>query len=224
MQPAVGLTEPKPSHSAPAQERVWLGMPYPLLLDVSSLKLTDIQLEKISADNGDLQLELTAKGELVIMPPTGDPGSLKETELTRQVSNWAIQDGTGVTYGPTGGFRLPNRALRGPDVSWVTRERREAWLKDQEERPEENRGSFLELCPDFVLELPSSRRDSLPNLQRKMEEYLENGARLGWLIDPINKQVHIYHPGEPAEILNEPETVSGEPVLPGFELDLTEIW
>ena len=200
-----------------------LHLPCPLLLDVSSLQLTDRQLEKISVDNGALQLELTAKGELVIMPPSGDPGSFQETELARQVSNWARQDGTGITYGPSGGFRLPNGALYAPDVSWVTSERLEAWRREREEFPKENRGSFPGLCPDFVLEL-RSQGDTLISLQRKMQEYLENGARLGWLIDPINKQVHVYRPGEAVIILDEPETVSGDPVLPGFVLQLQEIW
>ena len=96
--------------------------------------------------------------------------------------------------------------------------------REREETPEENRGSFPGLCPDFVLELRSSRSDSLSGLRRKMEEYLENGARLGWLIDPINRQVHIYRPGEEVLVLDEPETVSGDPVLPGFVLNLQEIW
>jgi len=99
----------------------------------------------------------------------------------------------------------------------------EAWRREQEENPQENRGSFPELCPDFVLELRSPG-DTLANLQRKMEEYIENGARLGWLIDPINGRVHVYRPGAEADVLEGPETVSGDPVLPGFVLDLQEIW
>ena len=217
MQPSVRLTETAPP------ERDNVGLPNPLLLDVSSLELTDRQLEKISADNGDLSLELTAKGELVIMPPTGYPGWERETELTVQVSIWAKQDGTGVVSGPSGGFRLPNGALYAPDVSWVNRQRLEAWRKEQAEKPEENRGRFPGLCPDFVLEL-RSESDTLASVQRKMEEYMENGARLGWLIDPTQRRVHIYRPGEPAEVLENPATVPGEPVLPGFELNVQEIW
>ena len=198
-------------------------MPFPLLLDVSSLELTDQQLEQISADNGNFQLELTAKGELVVMPPTGDPGSFNEARLTTRVDIWAMEDGTGIVAGPSGGFRLPNGAVYAPDVSWVLRERLEAWRQGREEGPEGGRGGFPGLCPDFVLEL-RSEGDSLASLQRKMEEYLENGARLGWLIDPINRRVHVYRPGEPVATLENPETVSGDPVLPGFELNLVEIW
>ena len=198
-------------------------LPCPLLLDVSSLQLTDRQLEEISVDNGALQLELTAKGELVIMPPSGDPAAERENELAGQVRNWAREDGSGISYGASAGFRLASGALYAPDVSWVRRERRDAWRQGQADLPVEKRSSFPDLCPDFVLELRSPG-DTLISVQRKMLEYLENGARLGWLIDPINKQVHIYQPEEDVVILDEPETVPGDPVLPGFVLNLQEIW
>ena len=194
-----------------------LHLPCPLLLDVSSLKLTDQQLEKISTDNGDLQLELTAKGELVIMPPANSLGGRKEGRLFARVDAWAEVEGSGIAFGPSAGFRLPDGALRAPDVAWILNERWDALS-------EEEQNSYAPCCPDFVLELRSSRNDSLPNLQRKMEEYLDNGARLGWLIDPINKQVQVYRPGEAVIILDEPETVSGDPVLPGFVLNVQEIW
>ena len=222
MQPAVRVTETEqPGQAVP--EMAWAGMPYPLLLDLSSLKLTDQQLERIFADNGNLQFEITSKGALVIMAPTGDPGSFQEARLTTRLGIWAIQDGTGVASGPSGGFRLPNGALYAPDVSWVALERLEAWRREREESPEEMRGSFPELCPDFVLELRSPG-DTLASVQGKMQEYLDNGARLGWLIDPTNKRVHVYRTGEEVEILDEPATVSGDPVLPGFVLNLQEIW
>ena len=217
MQPSVRFTE------TASPERDNVGLPNPLLLDVSSLELTDRQLEQISAANDGLQVELTAKGELVIMPPTGHPGSERETELTVRVGIWAKQDGTGVAYGASAGFRLPNGAVYCPDVSWVARERRAAWLSEQEGKREEDRETFPGLCPDFVLEL-RSRTQTLVSQQRKMAEYIENGARLGWLIDDIRRQVHIYRPGEPPEILEDPAMVSGEPVLPGFELNVQEIW
>lgn len=197
--------------------------PVPFVLKLGNLELTDEQFLAICSTNENLRIELTAKGELVIVPPTGDPGSFKETRLSTRVDVWAMQDGTGVASGPSGGFRLPNGAVYAPDVSWVVRERLEAWRREREQRPEENRGSFPELCPDFVLVLRSSG-DTLANLQRKMEEYMENGARLAWLIDPINRRVHIYRPEEPVEILDEPEAVAGGPVLPGFVLNLQEIW
>ena len=223
MQPSVEVRENRNVENIPFLPTIDTGLPSPLLLDVSSLKLTDRQLEKLFADNSDLQFEVTAKGELVIMAPSGDPVSVKETELVRQVSNWAKVDSTGIAYGTSGGFRMPNGALFVPDVSWVNGERRDAWRQAQAALPEEARRSFPDLCPDFVLELRSPG-DTLVSVQRKMQEYLENGARLGWLIDPINKRVHIYRPGEAVVILDDPETVSGDPELPGLELDLREIW
>ncbi len=200
-------------------------LPTPLLLDLSSLDLTDVQLEKLSVDNEPLQFELTAKGELVIMPPNGSKGGWQEGELFFQVRVWAGQDGTGVTFGSSTGFRLPNRAVRAPDVSWVRRERWETWLADNPDGREddENRQVFANFCPDLVLELRSPS-ETLAYQRRKMEEYMENGCRLGWLIDPIQRRVHIYRPGTETEVLDNPDTVSGETVLAGFELDLREIW
>ena len=223
MQPAVRITETEHQTFEPDPAVTWAGMPYPLLLDLSSLQLTDRQLEQICADNGNLQLELTAKGELVIMPPTGYPGMEEEMEMARQVANWAREDGTGVASGPSGGFRLPNGALLAPDAAWTVRARVQEWVAQRDSLPRSQRRSFPALCPDFVLELRSPG-DKLANVQRKMEEYLENGARLGWLIDPINKQVHVYRPGVPVEILDSPATISGDPELPGFELNMVEIW
>ena len=188
----------------------------PLMLDVSSLKLTDRQLEKLFADNGDLQFEVTAKGELVIMAPTGSLGGRLEGKLFARLDAWAEIDGTGLAFGPSSGFRLPNGSLKAPDVSWIQNDRWNALSEDEQK-------SFAPLCPDFALELRSPG-DTLVSVQRKMQEYLENGARLGWLIDPINKQIHIYRPGVAVAILDEPETVSGDPVLPGFVLELQEIW
>lgn len=223
MQPTVGVTDTEKSQNVPDLERAWAGLPCPLLLDLSSLKLTDRQLEQISFDNRDLMLELTAKGELVIMPSSGYPGMERENELSFQVTYWAKQDGTGIASGPTGGFRLPTGALYAPDASWTERGRIEEWVVQRDALPRSERQAYPALCPDFMVEL-RSEGDPLTMVQRKMEEYLENGARLGWLIDPINRSVYIYRPGEPMEVLESPETISGEPVLPGFELDLRDIW
>ena len=216
MQPSVDLNEFASPGTGSYPESACDTLPSPLLLDLSSLKLTDRQLEKISADNGDLQLELTARGELVIMPPTNSLGGRKEGRLFSRVDAWAELDGTGLAFGSSAGFRLPNGATRAPDVSWILNERWDALSEDEQ-------NSYAPCCPDFVLEL-RSRYDPLGGLQRKMEEYVENGARLGWLIDPTQRRVHIYRPGEPAEVLENPATVSGEPVLPGFELNVQEIW
>lgn len=223
MQPSVEVRANRYSDTISLPDVADTGLLNPLLLNINSLELTDRQLEKLFADNGGLQFEVTAKGELVIMAPSGEYVAERENELAAQVRNWAKEDGTGISYGATGGFRLPNGALYGPEVSWVNRERRDAWRQEQATLPEEERRSFPSLCPDFVLELRSPG-DRLANVQRKMEEYLENGARLGWLIDPINKQVHVYRPGVPVEILDSPATISGDPELPGFELNMVEIW
>ena len=223
MQPTVGITNTDESQTVTDSEPNRTGLPHPLLLNLSCLELTDDQIAQISADNSDLQFELTAKGELAIMPPTRYPGWDKEMELARQFANWAKEEGTGLVSGPSGGFRLPNGALFAPDVSWTLKSRIDEWLSTLEGSSSGERVGFPALCPDFVLELRSPG-DTVISLDRKMEEYLENGARLGWLIDPLNRRVYIYRPGEPVEVLESPEAVSGEPVLPGFELDLREIW
>ena len=207
-----------------------------LLLDLSYLKLTDWQLAVISSDNDSLRLELTAKGELVVKPllPAIKIG-WQAGQLALQLYGWSKQDGTGVALGPSAGYRLPNGAVYAPSVSWMPRERWEGWLSGQkvkggtreEERYEGEYNArddvFVNFSPDFFIELVS-HSDSLGSLQRKMEEYLENGSRLGWLVDPIQRRTHIYRPGQPAEVLEDPATVSGEPVLPGFELNVREIW
>ena len=149
------------------------------------------------------------------MPPAGADTSRKNAELAVQLGIWAKRDGTGVTFDSSGGFRLPNGAVRSPDASWVGRTRL-AGLSAEE------RTKFLPLCPDFVVELRSPS-DRLPVLRDKMREYVDNGARLGWLIDPLGGQVFVYRPGASVERLEEPDHVSADPVLPGFRLDMEEI-
>ena len=121
-----------------------------------------------------------------------------------------------MAYGPSAGFRLPNGAVRAPDASWLRLSRRDGLTEDERER-------IAPICPDFVLEIRSPS-DSLAVVQAKMQEYMENGARLGWLIDPFQRRVHVYRPGQAAEVLEDPATVAGEDVLPGFDLNLSEIW
>ncbi len=181
-----------------------------------AIELSPDQLLELSGLNRDLRLELTAKGELVIMPPTGWETSDRNAEVTMQLRAWAKRDGTGVASDSSGGFILPNRAVRSPDAAWIERSRLEALTAEQREK-------YLPLCPDFVIELRSPT-DRLNVLQDKMREYLENGARLGLLIDPKQRRVYVYRPKEPVRELENPETVSGEPILPGFVLDLREIW
>jgi Uma2 family endonuclease len=129
---------------------------------------------------------------------------------------WAENDGSGIGFDSNGGFILPNGAMRSPDAAWVRRERLANLTAEQKQR-------FLPLCPDFVIELRSPS-DPLSTIQAKMREYTENGARLGWLIDPEERKVHVYKPNEPVEVLGNPDKLSGEPALPGFVLGLKPIW
>ena len=191
-------------------------LPYRLALNVSALEMTEDQLLQLCSDNRYLRIELTAERELIIMPPVASEGGLQELDLVLQVGNWAKQDGTGRAFSPSAGFTLPNGAVRAPDVSWIPMSRWDALSADE-------RRGYAKICPDFVLELRSAS-DSLAEVQRKMAEYMENGARMGLLIDPQTRRVHVYLPDQPVEILEEPATVSGEPVLPGFTLDLSPVW
>lgn len=187
-----------------------------LTLSVRSAGLTDEQFYRLCQDNPDLRLELTAQRELVIMAPTGSKTGWRNSRLNQRLANWAERDGTGLSFDSSTGFTLPSGAKRAPDAAWVRRERWEALSEEQQE-------GFAPFCPDFVVELRSPR-DSLSVLQDKMAEYLENGARLGWLIDPIDRRVYLYHPGQPVECLESPMTLSGDAVLPGFVFDVREIW
>jgi Uma2 family endonuclease len=165
--------------------------------------------------NRDFQIERTAEGDLIISGLQGGSTGIGCTKLIAALGTWAELDGTGQTFA-SAGFILPNRATRSPDVAWVRNERVDA-LTDEEWQ------KFLPLCPDFVLELRSPS-DSLRTFQRKMEEYCQNGAQLGWLLDPVSKSVHIYRPDAAPQILENPATLSGEPLFRGFVLDLQKIW
>lgn len=177
--------------------------------------ITPDQLLDISSLNDDLRLELTAKGELIVMPPTEAETGDRDSEINMQLRLWAKRSGTGVSFGSSTGFVLPNGAIRSPDASWVERSRWASLTAEQ-------RRKYAPICPDFVIELLSPS-DSLSALQDKMREYVENGAKLGWLIDSERRRVYVYRPGEPVRELENYEKVS-DPVLPGFALDLREIW
>jgi len=177
--------------------------------------LSDDEFWEFCARNRELRVEMTKEGQMIIMLPVGGEGSSRNFLLTARFGVWVEADGTGVGFDSSGGFKLANNAKRSPDASWVRRDRWEA-LTDKE------RKRFVPLCPDFAVEL-RSYTDRLNKLQQKMEEYIENGAELGWLIDPIEKKVHIYRPGAPVEILDEPKEISGEPLLKGFTLKLEGI-
>ncbi len=181
-----------------------------------NIDLTDEQFFQLCQNNRDLKFERTASGELIIMPPTGSNTSDRNADLTYQLRAWSRQNKLGKSFDSSGGFKLPNGAERSPDASWVKMERWNALSEAEKER-------FAPLCPDFVVELMSPS-DSLEKTRAKMMEYyMENGARLGWLINRGQQQVEIYRPNREVEILQSPKTLSGEDVLPGFVLDLVEI-
>ncbi|HEY9781583.1 MAG TPA: Uma2 family endonuclease [Leptolyngbyaceae cyanobacterium] len=179
-----------------------------------AIELTDEQFFQLCQNNRDLRLERTAEGELIIRPPTGWKSGNQNSRLTQRLGNWTETDGTGLAFDSSTGFKLPNGANRSPDASWVRKERLEALNPDP--------SRFLPMAPDFVVELRSAT-DNLKTVQQKMQEYLENSVRLGWLIDPQNQRVEVYRQGRDVEVLQSPTTLSGEDVLPGFVLDLTQI-
>lgn len=182
----------------------------------SSLRLSDDELFELCARNRELRIERTAEGNLIVMTPAGGASSHRNFEISSAFGLWARRDGTGVGFDSSVGFLLPNGAMRSPDVAWVLRSRLDQLSTQTKEK-------FLPLCPDFAIELRSPS-DRLADLKAKMEEYRDNGARLGWLIDPKERRVHVYRPGRPVEVLDEPMVVSGDPELPGFVLELDPIW
>lgn len=178
-------------------------------------KFTDDEFWQFCSSNRELRIEMTSEGQMMIMMPVGGEGSSRNFKLTGRFSAWVENDGSGIGFDSSGGFNLPNKAKRSPDAAWIKRERWEALS-------EQDRQKLVPLCPDFVVELRSFT-DRLKKLQAKMEEYIVNGAQLGWLIDPQEKKVHVYRPGEPVEVLDDPKEISGEPLLKGFTLRLEGI-
>lgn len=180
-----------------------------------TLKVTDEQFREIAAANRDLRLEKTATGELIIMPPTGGNTGKRNLDLSYQLYAWNKQSKLGVAFDSSTAFILPNGAIRSPDAAWVNQQKWESLTPEQQD-------DFPLICPDFVIEL-RSKTDTMKYLREKMQEYLDNGAKLGWLIDPKNQQVEIYRPLQTVEILDSPQSLSGEEVLPNFVLDLRSI-
>jgi Uma2 family endonuclease len=180
-----------------------------------TLHITREQFETLCHDNPELRLELTAQGELIIMPPVALDSSGKNLDLATDVAIWNRQTKLGRVYDSSGGFTLPNGALRSADVMWIEQSK-------VDDLP--SNVTFPELVPDFVIELRSSKSDSLSKLQEKMREYRDNGVRLGWLINPQQQQVEIYRLGKEVEVIELTATLSGENVLPGFVLDLGSIF
>jgi len=182
----------------------------------SVLELTDEQFFQICQANRDLKFERTASGELIIMPPTGGETGNKNARITQQLMNWTDADGTGIAFDSSTCFKLPNGADRSPDASWIKLERWDALTEEEKQK-------FPPISPDFIIELLSPN-DSLKVAQEKMREYIDNGVRLGWLINRKLRQVEIYRQGKEVKVLESPVTLSGEDVLEGFILNIEEIW
>lgn len=174
------------------------------------------EFRELAAANPELRMERSPTGEVSIMPPVLSRTSNQNGELFRQVANWAVADGRGAAFDSSAGFDLPNGSNRSPDVSWVLLSRLDALT------PEE-RSDYLPLCPDFVAEV-RSKSDRLATVVDKMREYIHNGARLCWLVDPAEKRVHVFRPGAAVEVLLEPTTVAGGPELPGLVVEFARIW
>ena len=188
-----------------------------ITLNLNSLiKLTSEQFYQLCEENPELKLERNASGELIAMPPTGGETGRSNSKFNLQIGLWNEQTELGEVFDSSTGFTLPNKADRSPDASWVEKSRWSALTPQQREK-------FIPLCPDFVIELVSPS-DSLKKTQEKMQEYRENGCRLGWLINRKKREVEVYRLGQDVEVLQSPLTLSGENVLPGFVLNLQKIW
>lgn len=190
-------------------------VPPNFIVDVHSV-LTGDEFVQLCRDNRDMRMELTSKGELILMPPTGSKTGLRNARVTQRLSAWAEADGSGFCFDSSTGFTLPNGARRSPDAAWVRRERWEALTEEEQE-------GFAPLCPDFVIEL-RSRSDNVPPLESKMVEYIANGTSMAWMLDQLRMRVYIYRADQQPEVLEDPKTVAGDPLLPGFVLNLREIW
>lgn len=179
------------------------------------VQLTNDAFSALCRANPEVKFERSAQGELIVMPPTGGETGNRNIKLSARLENWADADGSGLAFDSSTMFQLPNGAFRSPDAAWISLQRWEALTNEE-------RAAFPPICPDFVVELRSPS-DSLKGIQDKMQEYIDNGARLGWLLDPKNQQVEIYRPHQPKQLLLAPTSLSGEQVLPGFVLDLHQI-
>ncbi len=183
-------------------------------------RVTPKQFDELANINTGVRMERTAQGELIIMPPTGGTAGRRNFRLIQQLANWAEQDGSGIGFDSSTEFTLPNGAKRSPDVAWIILERWNTLTESQQD-------GFPPIAPDFVIELVSPsdlKNQRYEDLQEKMQEYMDNGIRLGWLIEPLTQKVEIYRPQQAVEVLQSPTTLSGEEVLPGFVLDLKPIW
>ena len=187
-------------------------------IDLSAIvnPITDEQFAQLCARNRDTKFELTSKGELIVMSPTGSESGRQNADLLTQISIWNRQTKLGVVFDSSTGFTLPNSAKRSPDVSWIEISRWRELSRTQQRK-------FAPIAPDFVIELMSPN-DHLSDIQSKMQEYRSCGVNLGWLIYPDEKRVEIYRLGQTVEVLIEPQTLSGEELMPGLTVELGEIF
>ncbi|HEU5340064.1 Uma2 family endonuclease [Edaphobacter sp.] len=190
-------------------------MPLPLRFRPET-PMSDEELMRFSAANDALRVERDANGEILVMTPAGSGTSRMNSRVTRLLDEWAEEDGRGVAFDSNGGFTLPDGSMRAADAAWVLSKRWEALSASDQAR-------FAPLCPDFVIELRSPN-DALNELKAKMEHWIANGAQLGWLIDPEEKTVHVYRPGDSPEVLHHPTSVQGSGVVAGFELVMARVW
>ncbi len=192
----------------------------PITVDLSSLvpqmRITDQQFLDLCQANQDLRIERTAEGQVIVMPPAFAETGNRNSRIIQQLTNWSDQAGTGEVFDSSSGFTLPNGAIRSPDAAWIRGER---W----NQLSQAQKAAFSPICPDFVVELRSAS-DTLVSVQDKMQEYINNGSQLGLLIDRKNGTVHLYRPEHPPEILTHPQSVSCDPELPGFTLQMAKIW
>src|SRR5260370_36898529 len=195
-----------------------ISVPEPVVVhfEPSKLRMNDDEFFQFCQLNPELRIERTSGGDIIVMAPTGGKTGRRNAKLIVAFGRWAEKDGSGQFFASSTEFILPNRAGRAPDLSWVRNERWNSLTSKEQEQ-------FPPLCPDFVVELRSPT-DRLKILMTKMEEYIANGAQLGWLIDPLERKVYIYRPGVAAEALDDPEEGSGGSVLKGFVLDIQSLW
>jgi len=189
----------------------------PLKLQMSpAIDMTDEQFFAFCQQNRDYRIERNATGEITIMPPTGSETGNRNFDLIVQLGIWTRQNGTGIGFDSSAGFTLPNGAMKSSDAAWIKREKWHTLTPEQQQK-------FAPICPDFIIELRSPS-DNLQPLKDKLQEYIDNGVSLGWLIDRKNRKVYIYRPNSEVECLDNPTTLSGESILPEFVLQLSTIW
>ena len=192
-----------------------LDLPLPLILRPRA-PICDDDLMRFSERNKPYRIERTKEGDILVMTPVGGKGSNHEMYVASMLFHWADEDGTGIAFSPNGGFNLPDGACLVPDAAWLSLPRWNALTPKQQV-------GFPPLCPDFLIEV-RSQSDSRKVLEAKMQQWIENGAQLAWLIDAIDATVSIYRPNEPTETLERPDLVTAHPPVGGFELRTTRLW